>query len=335
MPFRETSAQFAANEPALSNLHSLATGDTEVMPMNDEALAFLASLPVTPEPWECDLSELRRLGREIPLSAAGELEPVASVEDVDAEGVPARLYRPTGNERNVLVWFHGGGWLSGSVESYDPLARSLARDAGCAVLSVEYHLAPEHPYPVGLEDCWAATRWATKYFDKIAVGGDSSGGNLAAAIALRARDRALPVALQLLVYPVLDYSAIDGPFYRDFGAHFDRALGRTGEGARHQARIRWIWEQYIPYADKRLEAEASPMNAPSVRGVAPALMITAEYDILRDEDETYARRLEAEGVPVRLINYRGQIHGFFHLFGAMTDGRAAIAEAADALRLAF
>lgn len=311
--------------------------------MTAQVAAFLASIPPPPKR-ALEIDEVRQLGLESMLRTGGDPEPVAAVQDLQAGGVPARLYNPTGQEHDVLVWFHGGGWIAGSVESYDRVARALANAAGCAVLSVDYRLAPEHRYPAALEDCWAATEWASARFSGLAVGGDSSGGNLAAAIALRARGYDVPLSFQLLVYPVLDYSAVDGPFFRGYVDRYAELVGPSGEdsqtripwvGADHQTRIRWIWEQYIPDADRRLDVEASPIHAPSLAGVAPALIITAEHDILRGECEDYARRLGTEGVPVQLLNYERQVHGFFALPAVMDEGRDAIGKAGAALRQAF
>jgi acetyl esterase len=294
--------------------------------------AFLTSLPPTLETVE--IAEMRQLGLEAMLRYAGDSEPIASVQDVDAGGVSARLYDASDSEeRNVLLWFHGGGWFAGSIEASDHVCRALANAAGCTVLSVEYRLAPEHPYPAAVDDCWAATEWALARFRQLAVGGDSSGGNLAAAIALRSRDYDVPLSLQILVYPVLDYGAVDGAFFREYIERYVDFIG--GSGIEHQARIRWIWEQYVPDSGRRLDPEASPLRAKTVAGVAPALIITAEHDILRGECQDYARRLVIEGVPVELLNYQGQIHGFFALPGVMDEGQDAINKVGVALRRAF
>jgi acetyl esterase len=169
-----------------------------------------------------DLAATREQVRAQAREFGGEPEPIAAVEEVTAGGVPARLYLPRADrpDRNVLVWLHGGGWTTGDLESYDNLARSLARHADCAVLSVEYRLAPEHPYPAAIDDAWAATRWAADRFEQVAVGGDSVGANLAAAVALRAREANLPLALQLLVYPLLD-PGLDSPYVEAFLADYD------------------------------------------------------------------------------------------------------------------
>jgi acetyl esterase len=301
---------------------------------NAEAQAYLDSLPQEPDSLG-DLAAARRQMRERSLADSGPPEPVAEVEDIDAGGVPARLYQPVGGERDVLVWLHGGGWVLGDLDCHDAVSRALANRAGCAVLSVEYRLAPEYPFPAALEDCWAATTWATRRFRQLAIGGESAGGNLAAAVALRARDRSLRLALQLLVCPVLDYRRVDGAAYREWGQRYRGFAGRETFGVEFTEGMRWIWEQYVPDVAQRATPEASPLQAPSLAGVAPALIITAEHDLLHEEDLAYARRLEQEGVPVTLRTFEGQIHGFFQLLGAMNDARQAVHEAAAAVRAAL
>ena len=284
--------------------------------------------------WERDVAELRQEMRDESLAAAGEPEQVASVADVSAGGVPARLYRPAGDERAVLVWLHGGGWLLGDPDCHDAVTRALANRAGCAVLSVGYRRSPEHRYPAAIDDAWSATRWAASQFGQVAVGGDSSGGNLAAAVALRARGRALPLALQLLIYPVLD-ADLKARYREDFAKQCEDGPDPTPLGHDWRNNLRYIWEQYVPDPARRLEPDASPMCAASLAGVAPALIITAEHDILRAESERYARRLAVDGVRVRLHNYPGSAHGFFHLLAATPDARDSVARSGAALRVVF
>jgi acetyl esterase len=302
---------------------------------NAEAQAYLHSLRQQPPEALQDLAAARRQMRERSVADSGTPEPVAAVEEIDAGGVAARLYRPLGGEREALVWMHGGGWVLGDLDCHDAVARALANRAACAVLSVDYRLAPEHPFPAALEDCWAATEWAAQRFRALAIGGESAGGNLAAAVALRARDRGLPLALQLLVCPVLDSGRVDGDAYRAWGQRYRGFGGRETFGDEFTAGMRWIWEQYVPDVAQRAAPEASPLQAPSVAGVAPALIIAAEHDLLYDEDLAYAQRLEEAGVLVTLRTFEGQIHGFFQLLGAMKDARQAVNESAAAVRAAF
>ena len=221
--------------------------------------------------------------------------------------------------------------MVGSVQTHHGVCASLAHEAGCAVVSVDYRLAPEHRFPAALEDAWAVTLWASEHASELgglsgalAVGGDSSGGNLAAVVAVWARDRGLPLAHQLLVYPVCD-ADLETPSYAEFAEGF----GLT------RSTMRWFWEQYVPAAEERLTVEASPLRAADLSGVAPAHVVTAEYDVLRDEGEAYARRLEEAGVPVTLSRYDGLIHGFFRMPAVLDRARDALGEAADGLRAAF
>jgi acetyl esterase len=301
--------------------------------LSEEACAFLEARPPGPPFWERDIEVLRREMREECLAACGEPEPVALVEDVDAGGVPARLYWPETGERDVFIWIHGGAWMLGDIDCFDSLARALANRARCAVLSIGYRLAPEHPFPAAIEDAWAATAWASERFDQVSVGGDSAGGNLAAAVALRCRDRGIALAHQLLVYPALD-SDVDSDSYRRFRELY-RNFGPGDFGAESQEGVRRVWEVYVPDPLQRAHPDAAPMRAASLAGVASATIITAEHDILRGDGEAYADRLRREGVDVELITYDGQLHGFFHLLGAMGDARDAVERASTALRRSF
>jgi acetyl esterase len=284
--------------------------------------------------WERNIAELRQEVREQSLAAAGKPEEVASVTRVSIGGVPAWLYRPAGDEQALVVWLHGGGWLLCDPECYDTVVRALANRAGCAVLSVDYRRAPEHRYPVATDDAWNATLWASDHFGQVAVAGDSSGGNLAAAVALRARDRRLSLALQLLIYPVLD-SDLDAPYRQDFAKQHEEPSDPAALGLDWRNNLSYIWQEYVPDPAQRLEADASPMHAASLKGVAPALIITAERDILRAESEQYARRLAADGVPVHAHNYAQAAHGFFHLLAATPDASDGVERSAAALRHAF
>ncbi|TWD82972.1 acetyl esterase [Kribbella amoyensis] len=301
---------------------------------HEQVRAFLDSSGSSPDPWSAEIAAVRADARAKVLAVTGELAPVASVECVDANGVPARLYRPTGAEQEVLVWAHGGGWIHGDLDTADGVARALANRAACAVLSIDYRLAPEHPFPAGFDDTWTAVTWARGNFGSVAVGGDSSGGNLAAAAALKARDEGVRLAAQLLVYPALD--SVENTDYKvAFRRRYETFAGRSGFGPNSYRRLQYIWETYVPDPAVRTSSYASPLHAESVRGVAPATIITAEHDFLRREAEDYARRLEAAGVPVDLIEYAGQIHGFFEMFAVMTDAHHAVGRAGDAVRNAF
>jgi acetyl esterase len=270
-------------------------------------------------------------------SGAGEPQPVAQVEDRTVPGphgdIPVRIYRPVDvTGLPVLVWLHGGGWTIGSVECHDPITRAIANAAECVVLSVDYRLAPEHPFPAPLDDCWAALQWVAANAsdfggdpDRIAVGGDSAGGNLSAVCALLARDAGAPqLALQLLVYPVTDGA-------RDTESYTTNGTGYLLE----RSQMDWFYDCYLRDGVDSSDWRVSPLRVPSLEGVAPALVITAEFDPLRDEGEAYAKRLADAGVPVTLARYDGMIHAFFGLTATFDDAHDALAQSCDALRSAF
>ena len=259
---------------------------------------------------------------------------VAKVETRSIPGpesdIPVRIYTPYGDGPfPVLVWFHGGGWVVGDLESADPTARNLTVGSGCLVVSVDYRLAPETKFPGPAEDCYQATEWvaanaASLNADggKLAVGGDSAGSNLAAAVCLMSRDRNGPeISFQLLVYPVTD---------RDFttGSYVDNAegyqLSRDG--------MIWYWDHYLAKDEDAANPYAAPLRAEDLSGLPPALVVTAEYDPLRDEGEAFAARLSESGVATTSTRYEGMIHGFFGMSGAVDKGREAVAQACGLLK---
>jgi acetyl esterase len=270
------------------------------------------------------------------LAQAGEPETVGSVEDRLIRGpaseLPVRIYTPAGVEQGplpALVYLHGGGWVLGSIESHDPVCRALANHARCLVVSVGYRLAPEHPFPAAPEDCYAATCWVAEHAReikadpaRIAVGGDSSGGNLAAAVTLMARDRQGPaLCYQVLIYAETDYYEPGTVSYTTY---------REGYGLTREEMI-WFWDQYLARPEDRVHPYAAPLRATDLSNLPPALIITAEYDPVRDEAEHYARRLQQAGVPVQLSRYAGMIHGFFRMFALFVQSRQALEEVAEAL----
>lgn len=301
---------------------------------HDEVRAFLARTPPPLNPWSADVADVRADVRAHVLAVTGALVPVASVETVDAGGVAARLYRPEHEAGGVLVWAHGGGWTYGDLDTCEGVARALADRAGCAVLALDYRLAPEHPFPAAFDDTWSAVEWAGRRFDAVAVGGDSSGGNLAAAAALKARDRGVPLAAQLLVYPVLD-STPDTEFKLGYVERYARFAGQPGYGSNTYERLQHVWATYVPDRAARTAPYASPSHAVDLAGVAPAVIVTAEHDFLRGEADEYAARLAAAGVPVERHEYAGQIHGFFEMFTVLTDAHRAVSTVAATLRRAF
>ena len=245
---------------------------------------------------------------------AGPAPEMVRVEECTVEGTDGettlRILVPLELPRGVLVYYHGGGWVTGSADEYDTVARKLAERTSCAVVLVEYRLAPEHRYPAAVNDSYTALEWVGKHLGDIAgqdvpliVAGDGAGGNLAAVMAIRARDRSGPsVALQALIYPVTD-ADFDRPSYLDA----DNELLLTRDA------MIWSWNHYLPEAYRRTEPDASPLHTENLRGLPPAVILTAEHDVLRDEGEAYAARLQEAGVPTDLQRYAGQMHGFFTL----------------------
>jgi acetyl esterase/lipase len=258
--------------------------------------------------------EARAIGKAW-AAMAGPAPAMGRVEDHQvpvADGaITVRVLVPPQGARGVVVYLHGGGWVIGTIDEFDTLARKLAERTSCAVVLVDYRLAPEQPYPTAVEDCYAALEWTAARLEEITgrdhvalmVAGDSAGGNLAAVMALRARDRNGPkVDLQVLIYPITD-ADFDRPSYVDP----DNQLLLTRDA------MVWFWDLYAPDVSRRAELAASPLRAVSLEGLPPAVVMTAEYDVLRDEGEAYAERLMEAGVPVDFRRYVGQTHGFFSL----------------------
>ena len=263
-------------------------------------------------------------------------EAVAHVEDRDIPGpggtIPIRVYRPRDDtDLPVLVWFHGGGWTIGSLETHDMTCRSLANAIDCIVVSIDYRLAPEHKFPAAVDDCFAATGWVAANAaelggdpDRIAVGGDSAGGNLAAVVSLLARDAGAPrLVFQLLVYPVTDHE-FDRPSMHENATGF--FLERES--------MRWFYNQYLRTEHDGADWRFSPLRARDLSGVPPAFVLTAEFDPLRDQGEAYAAALEEAGVTVEARRYDGVFHGFFGMRDVLDPARDAFDDVTDALRKA-
>jgi acetyl esterase len=274
------------------------------MPLDSQAKSYLdrmAELGLRPTN-ELSVELARQQAEDGAPVLFGPKESVATIENTDVDGVPVRLYTPAGGDRGrVAVYFHGGGWVIGSLDTHDGTCRALANRSRSRVAAVGYRLAPEHRFPAAVEDCWTVTRWAFGEARAVAVAGDSAGGNLAAVMALRARDAGLPLLGQALVYPVTDWQF-------DTASYADKA---DGYGLTLPA-MRWYWDHYLGRADGR-HPEASPLRAESLAGLAPALVVVCEFDPLRDEGVAYAERLQEAGVPVRLSEYEGMIHGFVRM----------------------
>ena len=272
--------------------------------------------------------DARHLFRETRPASTPTPPQIGMVRDLTADGplgpIPLRVYRPAGVPAStplaVLVFFHGGGWVIGDLETHDVLCRQLTAGSGVSVVSVDYCLAPEHKFPAAVDDAWAATRWVVAHAgelavdaSRLAVGGDSAGGNLAAVVALLARGKGAPaIAVQVLIYPVADLVG-ETRSYRDFAEGY--LLTREG--------MRWFIAHYLTAEAEAVDWRASPLRAQSLAGLPPALIVTAGFDPLRDEGEAYAERLRDAGVRVDSVCYGGMIHGFVPM-GRLLDtaGRA-------------
>jgi acetyl esterase len=263
--------------------------------------------------------------------------PVHDVADRTIPGpegdIPVRVYTPSDAPAlPLIVWFHGGGWVTGNLDTHDQVCRLLCDDVGAVVMSVDYRLAPEAKFPAAAEDCIAAYEWALAHGAelgadgrRVAIAGDSAGGNLAAVVALLARERGLPQpALQLLVYPVTDYEF-------ESMSMIDNASGYFLEAES----MRWFWGHYASTTDDFADWRFSPMRADDVTGLAPAVVITAEFDPLRDQGEAYGRRLRDAGVPCEIMRADGLIHGFFGMHDFMPPGKTPWDTAVAALRAAL
>ncbi len=301
------------------------------MPLDPQCRAYLeVAVPVD----ELSVADARAMIEQNAPGLFGEPDPIGLVLDQTLPGpIRVRVYQPraAAPELPVLVYFHGGGWVYGSIETHDGVCRALCARTPCVVVSVDYRLAPEHRFPAAVEDAWAATAWVAEHARslggdpaRIAVGGDSAGGHLAAVVARRARDRGLALRHQLMIYPVTD-CRFDTPSY----AECAEGYGLT------QAAMRWFWNHFLGPEGDPGDPEASPLRAPDLAGVAPATVLTAEYDPLRDEGEAYAARLREAGVPVTLTRYDGLIHGFIRMAALVDRTQQGLDECATALRDAF
>lgn len=303
-------------------------------PQAAELIRLIEALPV-PARGDMTVEEARQASRLY----TEMLVPVCHVDAVSDEeipgpagAIPIRIYQPSEQPAGTLIYFHGGGWTLGDLDSSDRNCRALAREADCTIVSVGYRLAPEHKFPAAVEDAWVATKWVVENTiahgassDSVAVGGESSGANLAAAVALRARAEGIKLDLQLLIYPPMTF-AFDTQSYSDYEEGF--VLTKKA--------MAWYWDQYLADPRDGTDPLASPLQADTLENLAPALIITAEYDPLRDEAEEYGARLTRSGVRSEVVRTAGQIHGFF-AFGGITSTahRATLQKAATKLRVEF
>ncbi len=308
--------------------------DPTIQPIVDLVNAAAAEAP----PIEDQTVAERREAYHGLVAAAGVGPELASVADADADGVPVRIYRD-GDTRGVLVFYHGGGWVIGDLDTHDEVCRQLAKQSGATVVAVDYRLGPEAVFPAAVDDSWTALQWVAAQREsltgdpdaKVAVSGDSAGGNLSAVMALMARDAGLPLAAQLLVYPATDMRMTES-----------KSLDENGEGyVLTKDTMLWFRANYIAAGAAELEDEklsdwrASPSLADSHAGLAPALVITAEFDPLRDEGAAYAETLRNAGVEVTHTNYDGMVHIFFQLGPIVPKGAEAVAQVAAAAKAAL
>ncbi len=258
---------------------------------------------------------------------SGTPEPVASIENLHIPGpageIPIRVYKGGTHASNPgMVFFHGGGWVVCGLDTHDVICRAIARRSASTVVAVDYRLAPEHKFPAAVEDAFAATQWVAANAARLAidpsrltVGGDSAGGNLATVVSMLARDHGGPsIACQALVYPVADLGSIATPSYEEFaeGCNLTRAM------------MVWFRNHYLTNEADGLHPHASPLRAPNLANLPPALILSAECDPLRDEAEAYAARLRNAGVTVLLHRYDGMIHPFFSMSGAIPQAQHAL-----------
>jgi acetyl esterase len=282
------------------------------------------------------VAEARRFYRERRHITQPEPPPIDTVRALTAEGphgpIPLRLYRhgEGSSQRPVLVYFHGGGWVIGDLDTHDTLCRQLALASGCVVVSVDYRMGPEHPFPAAVDDACAATRWVAAQAaalgldaTRLAVGGDSAGGNLAAVVSLALRGE-LPLAFQLLIYPATDQ-------HRTHESHRRNAQGYLLTADT----MTWFHDHYITDPAHDDDWRASPLRHPDLSRLPPALVLTAGYDPLRDEGMAYAQRLSESGVWATLVSFERQIHGFMPMGRVIDEANEAVALCADALKRAL
>jgi len=285
-----------------------------------------------PQVWEAPI-EVIRGNRQSQLAFSGPVEKVTEVVNRYIPGptadLPIRIYRPTTDTKApAIIYFHGGGWVLNFLDIYDASLSRLANQTGATIISVHYQKAPEHPFPIPFDDCYATLLWAIKNAEalqidkkRIGVAGDSAGGNLASAVALKARDNGIKLAFQLLVYPCNDRD-FDTASYKEHA---------TGLGLTTQA-MEWFWDQYLQGDAHDKNPYAIPQRATDFSALAPAIFITAQYDPLTSDSEKYAEALRRAGVTVAYREYAGMIHGFYSSMGVTPTAKEAIDFAAAEIR---
>ena len=304
------------------------------MSLAPEIKAFLEAGTAAglPQVWEAPLDVIRANTQSRP-ALAGPIEDLHEVINRYIPGptadLPIRIYRPDGPANGqTIVYFHGGGWVLNFLDIYDASLSRLANQSGATIISVNYQKAPEHPFPIPFDDCYSTLLWVIDHAtelhcdrNNIGVAGDSAGANLAAAVALKARDQGIALAFQLLIYPCNDRN-FETDSYRD---------NATGYGLSTQA-MKWFWDQYLQGDTHDANPYAIPARAKSFDGVAPAIIITAQYDPLLSDGENYAHLLRNDGVTVSYQSYEGMIHGFFTNLAVTPTARTAIDQVAATLK---
>jgi acetyl esterase len=300
------------------------------MALHPQAKAFLAGIEASGAPPLYELTpEEARAGTRMMTELIGDGPQIATVEDftiaTTAGEISARRYVPE-NAPATILWIHGGGWVVCDLNTHDAVCRILAKSSGCRVIAVDYRRAPEHPFPAPLDDCWDALGAVAEQLgpSPLIIAGDSAGGNMAAACTLRARDRGGPeLALQVLICPVLDHDTTNTS-YRERGTGTDLFITAKD--------MEWFWNHYIPDLGSRSVPDASPLRAEDLSNLPPAIVITAEYDPLRDEGIAYAERLYAAGVPVTRRHYDDMFHDFFSFVNLIDAGNEAVEQVGTEIR---
>ena len=301
------------------------------MGLKPEIAAYLAERAATglPQVWQAPLAEIRE-NTKLHIALKQPLLQIHSVDHRSINGptsnLPIRIYRPS-EENNLpaLVFFHGGGWVLNFLDIYEPALRKIAKNGNFVIIAVDYQKAPEHSYPAPLDDCYATLKWVIENakdlgvdLAAIGVGGDSAGGNLASSVALKAsNEQLISLAFQLLIYPCNDYQ-MNYPSATNYS---------QGYGLTTQA-MKWFWDQYRSKVEDREDPYAVPVKANSLRGVAPAILIAAEFDPLTDDVKNYYQKLIKDSVPAIYKEFAGQIHGFFNLSGVTDDAESLYSEIA-------
>jgi acetyl esterase len=301
------------------------------MGLKPEIAAYLAERAATglPQVWQAPLAEIRE-NTKLHIALKQPLLQIHSVDHRSINGptsnLPIRIYRPS-EENNLpaLVFFHGGGWVLNFLDIYEPALRKIAKNGNFVIIAVDYQKAPEHSYPAPLDDCYATLKWVIENakdlgvdLAAIGVGGDSAGGNLASSVALKAcSEQLISLAFQLLIYPCNDYQ-MNYPSATNYS---------QGYGLTTQA-MKWFWDQYLSKVEDQEDPYAVPVKANSLRGVAPAILIAAEFDPLTDDVKNYYQKLIKDSVPAIYKEFAGQIHGFFNLSGVTEDAESLYSEIA-------